>query len=191
MGFSGSKQEGFTEKELEEYVNLTYFTKKEILRLYKIFDGLVHDEGDWAANKKQIRISPEQFTSLTYFECNPFSDRICRVFSTSNDSRISFDDFIDIMNVFHPHACSSLKIEYAFKIYDFNEDDLICEEDIEVIIHRLISDSKHINESEMAVILKNVFAESDLDNDRSLSFAEFEHVLTKSLDFDNSFIVRV
>jgi len=191
MGVGRSKQEGFTEKELEEYVALTYFTRKEILNLYKIFDSLVHDEGDWAANKKQVRISPEQFTSLTYFECNPFSDRICRVFSTSNDGRISFDDFIDIMNVFHPHAQKSLKVEYAFKIYDFNEDDLICEEDIDVIIHRLISDSKHITESEMAVILKNVFSEADLDNDRSLSFAEFEHVLTKSLDFDNSFIVRV
>ena len=51
----------------------------------------------------------------------------------------------------------SLFTQFIMKNFtDFNEDDLICEEDIDVIIHRLISDSKHITESEMAVILKNV-----------------------------------
>lgn len=47
------------------------------------------------------------------------SERICRVFSTSEDQDggLSFDDFLDMMSVFSDEAPKSLKVEYAFKVY--------------------------------------------------------------------------
>ena len=48
-----------------------------------------------------------------------FSERICRVFSTSEnlDGSLSFDDFVDMMSVFSDQAPKTLKVEYAFKVY--------------------------------------------------------------------------
>jgi Ca2+-binding EF-hand superfamily protein len=34
------------------------------------------------------------------FEVNPFRDRICKVFSSSKDGNLTFEDFLDMMSVF-------------------------------------------------------------------------------------------
>lgn len=95
------------------------------------------------------------------------------------------------MNTFHDHAPASLKMEYAFKIYDFNEDDLLDVEDLEVVVNRLVNVNEDLSDMELENIIKNVFLEADLDQDRSLSFAEFEHVIMKSSNFTHSFRTRV
>jgi len=181
MGIFNSKQENFTENELKEFVELTYFTKTEILKLYDIFCN-----GESPKEAKH-RISQSEACDLPYLECNPFNDRICRVFSSSpnEDGSLSFDDFVDVMNVFHIKAPISLKIEYAFKIYDFNEDDLLDSEDLEVVMERLIGchDNRSFQPEELEIMTRNIMEEADLDDDGCLSFAEFEHVITKSSDF--------
>ncbi|XP_060025857.1 calcium and integrin-binding family member 4 [Lagenorhynchus albirostris] len=63
-----------------------------------------------------------------WLEVNPFRDRICGVFS--HDDAFSFEDVRGTASVFSEQACPSLKIEYAFRIYDFNENGFIDEEDL-------------------------------------------------------------
>ena len=60
----------------------------------------------------------ESFHSILTFQLL-FRDRICQVFSTSEeeDGSISFEDFLDMMSVFSDDAPSNLKAEYAFKVY--------------------------------------------------------------------------
>lgn len=48
---------------------------------------------------------------------NPFGDRICKVFSSSNNGEISFEDFLDMMSVFSDAAPKSVKAEHAFRIF--------------------------------------------------------------------------
>ena len=48
---------------------------------------------------------------------NPFSDRICAVFSSLDDSSLSFDDFVDMCSVFSDAAPKFVKVDFAFKIY--------------------------------------------------------------------------
>lgn len=43
----------------------------------------------------------------------------------------------------------------------------------------------------MEMLIKNIYAEADLDDDDSLSFAEFEHVISKAPDFVTSFRIRL
>lgn len=33
-------------------------------------------------------------------QVNPFKDRICKVFSSSKDGELTFEDFLDMMSVF-------------------------------------------------------------------------------------------
>ena len=48
---------------------------------------------------------------------NPFRDRIVKVFSSSHDGQMTFEDFLDMMSVFSDNAPKSVKVEYAFRIY--------------------------------------------------------------------------
>ena len=53
---------------------------------------------------------------------NPFKDRICEVFSSSDDGNMTFEDFLDMMSVFSDSAPKNVKVEYAFRIYGKFED---------------------------------------------------------------------
>ena len=48
---------------------------------------------------------------------NPFKKRICQVFSHDGSGNMTFDDFLDMLNVFSENAPRDLKVYYAFKIY--------------------------------------------------------------------------
>ena len=87
---------------------------------------------------------------------NPFGDRICKVFSSSNDGDLTFEDFLDMMSVFSQAAPKSVKAEHAFRIFgksfwqtvrswiiccllvDFDGDDMLGIGDLQQVIERLI-----------------------------------------------------
>lgn len=56
-------------------------------------------------------------------------ERLCEVFSTDSDG-INFEDFLDMFSVLSVNAPLDLKATYAFRIYDYNDDNVICIEDI-------------------------------------------------------------
>ena len=55
--------------------------------------------------------------------------------------------------------------------------------DLKQVIERLIGKDNHLSEQEMEHLIENVLEEADLDDDRALSFAEFEHIINRSSDF--------
>jgi len=180
----GGKQSVFTEDELDDYQELTYFTKKEILHVYKRFSELDPEAS------KHSRLPQSCVESLHELKVNPFKDRICKVFSSSGDGNMSFEDFLDMMSVFSENAPKNVKVEYAFRIYDFDGDDMISVDDLKLVINRLTGEQE-LSEVDMSQLIENIFEEADLDDDDSLSFAEFEHVISKAPDFVNSFRIRL
>lgn len=48
---------------------------------------------------------------------NPFGDRICKIFSSSNDGDCTFEDFLDMMSVFSDACPKPVKAEHAFRIF--------------------------------------------------------------------------
>nr|XP_039271490.1 calcium and integrin-binding protein 1-like [Styela clava] len=187
MGLSSSV---FTREELEEYADLTYFTEGEIIDLHKKFMSLVDDD---SKDKKSSRISKERMMELPEIKFNPFADRLCDVFSTSEeeDSSMSFDDFLDMMNALSENASFKLKAQYAFRVFDINENGFVDPEDIEEIVMRLTKDEGLGEKELMDELIESMMVEADLDKDGQLSLAELEHVLSKSADFMNSFKIRV
>lgn len=183
----GSGESKFTVDELNEYQELTYFTQKEILHCYKRFYDLAPDIID---KDRDAKISKDLILSLPELQVNPFRTRICKVFSSSNDGDMTFEDFLDMMSVFSENAPKSVKIEYAFRIYDFNEDDFICGQDLRRVVGFLCGQQKLSNDN-LDKIVDKIMLEADLDEDKQLSFAEFEHVIEKAPDFANSFRIRI
>lgn len=138
---------------------------------------------------------------------NPFRDRICKIFSSSQDGDCTFEDFLDMMSVFSENAPHSVKAEHAFRIYgtvfvsnptnasivccnehdtvvaDFDGDDMLGVNDLRQIIDRLTGSEQSLSEQNMQTLIQNILDEADLDDDGALSFAEFDHVVSKSPDF--------
>lgn len=54
--------------------------------------------------------------------------------------------------------------------------------DLKQVITRLIG-TNSLTQSEMQHLVQLILEEADLDDDGSLSFAEFEHIIDKSSDF--------
>lgn len=122
---------------------------------------------------------------ISELACNPFADRICHVFSSSGDSSgdCTFEDYLDMMSVFSDQAPKSVKSEHAFRIFDFDGDDMLSKNDLKQVIQRLIGFNNQFSDLDMDQLIQNILEEADLDDDGSLSFAEFEHVIDKSSDF--------
>ena len=55
---------------------------------------------------------------MTELKENPFANRILEVFSEDASGHVTFNNFVDMFNVFSEHAPRDLKAYYAFKIYD-------------------------------------------------------------------------
>ncbi|XP_007476017.1 calcium and integrin-binding family member 4 isoform X3 [Monodelphis domestica] len=168
-------------EELEEYQALTFLTRNEILCIHETFCKLC-PRGKYY---KEATLTMDQISSLPALRVNPFRDRICRVFS--HDEVFSFEDILGMASVFSAQACPSLKIEYAFRIYaDINENGFIDEDDLQNIIKRLLN-TTDVGDELLKNLIQHVWYDADLDNDHMLSFAEFEHAMSKSPDFMNSF----
>uniref|UniRef100_A0ABI7XI21 EF-hand domain-containing protein n=1 Tax=Felis catus TaxID=9685 RepID=A0ABI7XI21_FELCA len=167
----GLRREGKTQA-------LTFLTRNEILCIHDTFLKLCPP----GKHYKEATLTADQVSSLPALRVNPFRDRICKVFS--HDDVFSFEDVLGMASVFSEQACPSLKIEYAFRIYDFNENGFIDDEDLRKVVLRLLN-SDDVSEDLLTDVTNHVLSESDLDNDNMLSFSEFEHAMAKSPDFMN------
>ncbi|XP_076039720.1 calcium and integrin-binding family member 2-like [Oratosquilla oratoria] len=181
----GSSQ--FSETELEDYQDLTYFTKKEILYAHKRFKELAPEK---VGHNRNSKLPMEKLRTLPELRANPFAERICLVFSSTKDGDCTFEDFLDMMSVFSDAAPKSVKAKYAFRIFDFDGDDYLGRGDLQETITRLIA-PQNFNGEDMETLISRVLQEADLDDDGMLAYAEFEHVISKSPDFANSFRIRL
>ncbi|KAL1468798.1 hypothetical protein MTO96_041249, partial [Rhipicephalus appendiculatus] len=110
----GSSQSQLTAEELRDYRELTFLTKKEILHAFKRFKGIAVGE---VLADKHARIPVKYIEQMPEFKCNPFRDRLLRVFSSCKDERMSFEDFLDLLSVLCEDAPVDVKAEYAFQIF--------------------------------------------------------------------------
>jgi hypothetical protein len=75
----GQKSSVFSQDQLEEYQDCTFFTKKEIIHIHKRFRSLFSD-----ADNRNITIDSklgiDDILQLPELKVNPFRKRICQVF---------------------------------------------------------------------------------------------------------------
>ncbi|KAM3924337.1 calcium and integrin-binding protein 1 [Leptodactylus fuscus] len=184
MGGSSSQ---LSKELLNEYQELTYLTKQEILIAHKRFSELLQKEN----NTDPDRVSKENFLKLPELQANPFKDQICHVFSTSErrDDSMSFEDFLDMLSAFSDSATLEVKSYYAFRIYDFDEDGALSESDLRKLVNRLTGEENNskLTDDEMNELIKNILGESDIDKDGTINHSEFQHVISRSPDFVSSF----
>ncbi|XP_022901291.1 calcium and integrin-binding family member 2-like [Onthophagus taurus] len=188
----GNKLVTFTEQQLENYQDCTFFARKEILRVQKRYRELRPNlvpkrmTGNEAV---EVKIPLENMEKLPELRENPFRRRICQVFSRDGKGALSFEDFLDLLSVFSEQAPRDIKVYYTFRIYDFDGDNHIGPEDLEQALHLLTRNE--LSSEDIQQIVEKVVEEGDVDGDGKLSYMEFEHVITRAPDFFSNFHIRM
>lgn len=111
----------------------TFFTRKEILRVFKRFREIKPDQIPKRmvnGEATKIKVMKEYIEALPELRENPFKSRICQAFSRDGEGNLTFEDFLDMFSVFSEQAPRDIKVFYAFKIYDFDNDGFISTEDL-------------------------------------------------------------
>ncbi|KAI9187948.1 Calcium and integrin-binding member 3 [Blastocladiella emersonii ATCC 22665] len=175
----GNKVSVFSEEEFEWFEENTFFRRSEIMRIYRYFERLT-------GGTKEM--SKDEFVAIPELQINPFRMRIAEVFS-NEQGIIEFEDFLDFLSVFSEEATRDVKSFYAFRIYDFDEDDQLGFADVRQTVECQVGDN--LSEEEIETIVAKVFAEADIDGDEKLSFVEFDHVIARCPDFINTFKIRI
>ncbi|XP_066249338.1 calcium and integrin-binding protein 1-like [Euwallacea similis] len=190
MGSSKSKFSALTEAILEEYSVLTYLSKAEILHIYKVFgkldpNGILQDVN----YRFSCRYIEDIFTQLKY---NPFKERIFRVFSSEKDGRMSFEDVLDLCSVMSDKCPDAVKAAWAFRIYDFDEDGYVGQEDLAMVICKIArkGNDDYITEPEQMHIIKVLTDEINIESSGQISVQEFIHSVSKISEFSLSFGFR-
>jgi len=162
------------------------------MRLYKRFYALNPSK---IPNNMQghqpstITLSFDEIEKIPELRENPFRHRICQVFSEDGCGNLTFDDFLDMFSVFSEMAPLQLKLKYAFRIYDYDGDDQLGHDDLSKMIRCLTRDE--LTDEEVEFIIERIIEEADLDGDEQISYAEFEHVVSRSPDFIRTFHIRI
>ncbi|KAL1281074.1 hypothetical protein QQF64_015674 [Cirrhinus molitorella] len=140
-------------------------------------------------NQPEVRLPYELIGSMPELKDNPFRQRIAEVFSEDGEGNMTLDDFLDMFSVLSEMAPRDLKAYYAFKIYDFNNDDFICKSDLEKTLNKLTRNE--LTEDEVRMVCEKVIDEADLDNDGRLSLEDFQHMIVRAPDFLSTFHIRI
>jgi len=196
MGTTASQ---LPKEDLSEYQELTFLTKQEILLAHKRFSELLKDDRNVSRlhatsqgeGRNLPRVPMSRVQTLPELKSNPFRDRICHVFSTSEakDGSLTFEDFLDLLSAFSDSATLEIKSHYAFRIFDFDDDGTLDHGDLEKLVNCLTgeTDDTRLTPEEMRQLISNILEESDIDKDGTVNLSEFQHVISRSPDFVSSF----
>ncbi|XP_026320792.1 calcium and integrin-binding protein 1-like isoform X2 [Hyposmocoma kahamanoa] len=126
---------------------------------------------------------------------NPFQDRFFKVFSSKKDGHFSFEDILDLASAMSPDCSLEAKAEWAFKLYDLDEDNQISERDITEIIDRITCDPNCYNrylDNELKKKIANIILEElKLDSTGSIGLIEFKIMMSRIPEFVSSFYFRL
>ncbi|OQV24506.1 putative Calcium and integrin-binding family member 2 [Hypsibius exemplaris] len=188
----GNKLVTFSEEQLEEYQDCTFFGRKEILDVYKKFVNLSPAAVPEIMTRwdcQNFRLSRAEIEGLPELKENPYRRRIITVFSEDGSGEMSFNDFLEMFSVFCERAPKELKAYYAFRIYDYDEDGFLSLSDIAKTLRALCRDS--LEEKDRRLIADRVMKECNMDDNGAISFSEFENMVTKSAEFAETFHIRI
>ncbi|XP_067002926.1 calcium and integrin-binding family member 2 [Anabrus simplex] len=171
---------------IEDYLQLLYLNRTEILQLLKRFKAIGPDEVN--RNIHHRFHASRILEAFPEFKVNPFQDRLFKVFSSHHDGCFSFEDILDLYSALSENCPTRVKAMWAFKIFDLDDDNFITEEDVMRTVERLTnSNARFITEDEKRLIANSIIGEVDLAKTGGITPLEFVHAVLKMPEFSNCF----
>ena len=97
----------------------------------------------------------------------------------------SFDDYLQFWNAFSQRSSllsawintdlADLKLYWAFRVFDFNDDNKICKQDIQTVIRCMCGD--RLSDDDVVAAAAHVIREADQDDSETISRSEFKRMV--------------
>lgn len=131
MGSSTSK---LRSEDVEELVEKTHFTPKQIKHLYKRFQRL--------DKTHKGRIGADELLSIPELCINPLVDRVVVMFDSGDEEGgITFAKFCEVLSVFSGTCPQEQKLRFVFDVYDVDRDGYISADDLTKTLKLLVADN--------------------------------------------------
>ncbi|XP_076766293.1 calcium and integrin-binding family member 3 [Xylocopa sonorina] len=190
MGNFCSSENIIDEELLATYVELTYLRRSEIQRIINLLDdvnpGKLH-------NNLQYRFTTEEVdVILPGICCSPFRQTIYRVFSSKRDDHLSLEDILDLCSAFSENCPESVRVAWAFHIFDFDGDNQISLHDVMEVTRRLLVNIQEEFENiDIEHIAQMMFQEVSYNQLGNISAEEFMRFSSRIPDLLSSFQFKI
>jgi serine/threonine-protein phosphatase 2B regulatory subunit len=128
------------------------------------------------------RISTEALLIMPELAVNPLKRRIVHMIDSDNQGAVSFKKFMMALAPLSEFAPPEEKIEFAFRVYDVNQDGVISSSDLRVIIRILVG--SYMSEEYVSNLVEQTMREADADFDGAITLSEFKGSIAKSISHE-------
>ncbi|XP_075262011.1 protein phosphatase 2B regulatory subunit cnb-1-like [Convolutriloba macropyga] len=155
------------------------FTNDEIKRLHMRFRKLDKDSSGSLSVKELISLPDIPKNQLIY--------RIIEILDQDGDGEIDFHEFIDGLSQFSVKGEKTLKLRFAFQIYDMDRDGFISNGELYQVLKMMAGDN--LKPKQLQQVVDKTMYETDLDGDDKISFQEFCKVV-ENMDVFKRMVVQ-
>ncbi|GJQ12652.1 hypothetical protein GpartN1_g4443.t1 [Galdieria partita] len=170
----GANTSALLSEEIEEIAKESHLTSKEIKRLYKRFQKLDRNSSG--------TIESEELYMIPELAMNPLVPRIVSLFDGVN-----FRQFVSLLSIFSAAASKEEKIDFAFRIYDVDNDGIISVNDLVDLLQMMVGNN--LDKSTLEEIAKATIKASDINQDDKVSKDEFAALIEKT-DIEQSMTIH-
>ncbi|XP_057813754.2 calcineurin B-like protein 7 isoform X2 [Cryptomeria japonica] len=176
----------------------TIFSINEVEALYELFkklsssvidDGLIHKEEfhlalfrstsreNLFADRDLASVQKSRISSIRFSTISDVFD----LFDVKRNGVIEFAEFVNSLNVFHPHAPQADKIDFAFRIYDLRQTGYIEREELKQMITALLNESDvKVTDEVLESILDKTFSDADFRHDGKIDREEWREFVVRN-----------
>ena len=121
-------------------------------------------------------LSKEDFLQIEALQQNPLVTRVLDIIDDDGNDKVDFSEFVHALSIFcsNDQKEKEARIEFAFRIYDVNNDGYISNADLFRILKIMVGDN--LNDTQLQQLVDRTILQSDKDKDGKLSPAEFQSV---------------
>ncbi|ESO02222.1 hypothetical protein HELRODRAFT_126208, partial [Helobdella robusta] len=119
-------------------------------------------------------ISRDEIMAVPGLETNPLTDRLIELFDSDQNGTIDFNEFINGMSKISMKGDATTKLQFAFSIYDTNNDGYITNGELYYRLKSLIG--KNVDDEMLQQIVDKTIVYNDKDNDGKINIKEFTDV---------------
>ncbi|XP_003387412.1 PREDICTED: calcium-binding protein NCS-1-like [Amphimedon queenslandica] len=168
----GKKQSKISSEDVEDLLQTTHFTAKELQKWYQ---GFLKDCPKGVLEKQEFCRIYQQF--FPFGDPSTFAGYVFNSFDTDRDGVVAFKEFMYALSV-TSRGTPEEKLNWSFKLYDINCDGFISKDEMSAIVDSLyrmvgrmiIFDNKEDTPQKR---VKAIFESMDLDGDGRISQEDF------------------
>ena len=152
----GASSSLLTPEDIEELRDplISGFTSLEIKKLYKRFKHLDRKEKGYLT-QNDLELIPE-------LSLNPLCERIIELFDPTDMNQINFKEFVRVLWIFSNKCNKNLKLKYAFKLFDIDNDNKINSNDLYRLIKIMVG--KHFDQQKLSKLCKKIINDGEISS---------------------------